>query len=450
MNNQQDFTTGSIPQKMSRFMVPILAALVLQAMYGAVDLMIVGRFGTTAGMSGVATGSNIMNLFTFCVAALTSALTIVMGQYLGEKRPQAIGRLLGAGICLFTTISIFGSIVMIVLARPLALLLQAPEEALAFTITYLRICGAGYIFIVFYNLISAIFRGLGDSTSPLIFVGIACVTNILGDLLFVAVFHMNTAGAAIATVLAQAVSVIISLVIIVHKPLPFTIRREDIGFNEELGKVLRIGLPLVLQELLTNISFLALNAFVNRLGLDASSGYGVAQKIQSFVMLIPSSIMQSMSTVVAQNVGAAKEERARNAMKFGVIAGGVIGILVFIVIFFRGDLVSGLFSSDPAVIARSFEYLRGFAPEAVVTAILFSYMGYFNGHSKSLFVMSQSLAQSFLIRLPLSYVMSIQPNATLTGIGLAAPCATTFGIILCFIYDRKKMHLVKTLGTDDV
>ena len=450
MNDKQDFTQGSIPAKMLNFMLPILAALILQAMYGAVDLLIVGRFGTTAGMSGVSTGSNIMNLFTFSVASFTTALTIVMGRYLGEGNAPRIGRLLGGGICFFLLISVVGSVVLLVLARPIAMLLQAPEEALDLTVTYMRICGAGFIFIVFYNLISAIFRGLGDSTSPLIFVGIACVVNIVGDLIFVAGFHMNTAGAAIATVMAQAVSVIISILIIRRKTLPFTIRKKDVCFNEEIPQVLRIGAPLVLQEVLTNVTFLALCAFVNRLGLDASSGYGVAQKIQSFIMLVPSSIMQSMASFVAQNVGAAKEERARSAFKLSIAFGAGIGIVIFVAIFFKGDVIAGLFTSDPAVIKRAFEFLRGFAPEAVVTAVLFSYMGYFNGHGKSFFVMSQSLAQSFLVRLPLSYIMSIQPNASLTGIGIAAPSATIFGILLCFIYDRKKMYLVKTTGRDDV
>ena len=450
MNDKQDFTQGSIPVKMINFMLPILAALILQAMYGAVDLLIVGRFGTTAGMSGVSTGSNIMSLFTFSVAACTTALTIVMGRYLGEGRSEKIGRLLGGGICFFATISIVGSIVIVLFARPIAILLQAPAEALELTIVYLRICGAGFIFIVFYNLISAIFRGLGDSTSPLIFVTIACVVNIIGDLVFVRGLGLNAAGAAIATVMAQAVSVIISIFIILRKTLPFTIHREDICFNEEIPGVLRIGLPLVLQEVLTNVTFLALCAFVNRLGLDASSGYGVAQKIQSFIMLVPSSIMQSMASFVAQNVGAGKEDRARTALKISISFGAGIGIFIFLAIFFKGDLISQIFTNDTAVIARSFEFLRGFAPEAVVTAVLFSYMGYFNGHGKSFFVMAQSLAQSFLVRLPLSYIMSIRPNASLTGIGIAAPSATIFGILLCFIYDRRKMYLVKATGSDKV
>lgn len=450
MTEAMDFTTGSIPKKLIRFMIPILGALILQAMYGAVDLFIVGRFGTTAGISGVSTGSSIMNMFTFTVAALTTALTVVMGQYIGMKREDKLGRLLGGAICFFALVAIVLGIILVILANPIARLMQAPKEALGLTTLYIRICGAGFIFIVFYNLISAVFRGMGDSVSPLLFVGIACVVNIVGDLILVAGLHMNTAGAAIATVGAQAVSVLLSLLIMKRRTFAFTIRRKDIGFHEEIPKFVKIGLPLSLQELLTNVTFLALCAFVNRIGLDASSGYGVAQKIQSIILLFPAAIMQSMASVVAQNVGAKLEERARNYLKTGIAMGLAIGLLVFVSVFFKGDLMAGIFTEDQAVIGRAFEFLQGFAPESIVTVILFAYMGYFNGHGKSMFVMTQSLLQSFLVRLPLAYIMSIRPNASLRGVGLSAPCATVLGIILCFLYDRRKMYLVKKTGSDDV
>ncbi|MBQ8596476.1 MAG: MATE family efflux transporter [Lachnospiraceae bacterium] len=442
MNDKQDFTTGSIPKKMIKFMFPILGALILQAMYSAVDLLIVGQFGTTAGISGVSTGSSIMNMVTFTACALTTGVTVLIGQYLGEKNHGRLGILIGNAICFFIILSLVLTIVLVVFARPLAILMQAPEEAVELTALYIRICGVGFIFIVFYNFISSIFRGLGDSNSPLIFVAIACVANIVGDLILVAGLHMNVAGAAIATVGAQAVSVILSLVIIRKKKLPFKLSRADIKLGPEVKKFFNVGAPLALQELLTNASFLALCAFINRLGLEASSGYGVAQRIQSFVLLIPSAIMQSMASFVAQNVGAGKEDRAKGAMKCGMAIGCSIGVVIAYLAFFHGDMLASVFTGDAPVIQKAFEYLRGFAPEAVVTCILFSYMGYFNGHSKSLFVMLQGLAQSFLIRLPMSYIMSIRPDASLTGIGLAAPTATVFGILLCtvyYFYMKKKM-----------
>ena len=432
--NKNDFTQGSIVSKLLKFMIPIFGALVLQAMYGAVDILVVGRFGTTAGISGVSTGSNIVNLVTFTITGLTMGVTVVMGQYMGEKKPEKAGRVVGGAICLFVVLSFILAVVMLAFARPFAVLMQAPEEALDLTVLYVRICGGGIFFIIAYNVISSIFRGIGDSNMPLVFVGIACGVNIIGDLLFVAGFGWNVAGAALATVMAQAVSVVLSLVIIRKRELPFTLKREDIRFHAEIKKFVQVGTPIAFQEILTQLSFLALCAFINRLGLDASSGYGVANKIVSFVMLVPGSLMQSMASFVAQNVGAGQEKRARKAMVTGMLIGCGVGVFITAFAFFRGDLLAAIFSNDTAVIARAAQYLKGFAPEAVVTAILFSFIGYYNGHSKTLFVMLQGLAQTFMVRLPMSYFMSIQPDASLTMIGLAAPCATVFGIVINLLY----------------
>lgn len=445
---ENDFTQGGILGKLLRFMIPVLGALILQAMYGAVDILVVGWFGTTAGISGVSTGSNIINLVTFTVTGLSMGITVLIGKYLGERREERVGKVIGGAICFFAVLSVFLAAGLLIFARPLAVLMQAPEEALDLTVTYVRICGGGIFFIVAYNIISSIFRGLGNSRLPLIFVAIACAVNIVGDLFFVAVLHMNVAGAALATVLAQAVSVVLSLVIIRREKLPFTMKKQDISFNREIGNFVRVGIPIAFQEILTQLSFLALCAFINRLGLEASSGYGVANKIVSFVMLIPSALMQSMSAFVAQNVGAGKEDRAKRVLGIGMGIGCVIGIFIAGFTFLRGDIPAAVFTSDPAVIERAAQYLRGFAPEAVVTCVLFSFIGYFNGHSQTLFVMIQGLAQTFLVRLPVSYFMSIQENASLTWIGIAAPSATVFGIVLnigFFWWYTRRMQKSKAL-----
>ncbi len=434
MNSNQNFTEGNILKKLSLFMLPILGALILQSMYGAVDLLIVGQFGSNAGMSAVSTGSNIVNLVVFTVSGLTMGITVLISRYLGEGKNKQIGNVLGGVIAFFASLSVIVSILLIVFAPTLASLLQAPKEAFDLTVLYVRICGGGILFVLAYNVISAIFRGIGDSTSPLLFVAIACVVNIIADFVLVAIFKMDVAGAAIATILAQAVSVILSIFIIKKKQLPFEFSLKNIGFNSEVVKFIKLGAPICLQEFLTNISFLALCSFVNSLGLDASSGYGVAQKIVSFILLIPGSLMQSMSSFVAQNVGARKEKRALKAMWTGIAIGASIGVFICILTIFKGDMISSIFTSDEAVIVQSNNYLKGFALEAIVTSFLFSYMGYFNGHGKTMFVMLQGLAQSFLVRLPMAYIMSIQPNANLTMIGLSAPAATIFGIILCTIY----------------
>lgn len=434
MDEKFDFTQGSILSKMIKFMVPVFGALVLQAMYGAVDMWVVGRFGTTAGISAVSTGSSIINLVTFTICGLSMGITVLIGRYIGEGKNDRIGKIIGGVIYFFAILSVILTIIMLVFADQLAVLMQAPKGAEGLTALYVRICGGGIVFIIAYNVISSIFRGMGNSRLPLLFVAIACGVNIAGDLLFVAVFHMNVAGAALATILAQAVSVILSLIIIKKQKLPFDFNKTDICFSEEVKRFLTLGAPIALQELLTNASFLALCAFVNKLEMDASAGYGIAQKIVSFVMLVPSALMQSMASVVAQNVGAGKEKRARKSMLYGMAVGTAVGVIICLVSFFFGDILAGLFTKDKAVIVRAAEYLKGFSPEAIVTCILFSFIGYYNGHEKTVFVMAQGLAQTCLVRLPMSYYMSIRENASLTEIGLAAPTATIFGITICSIY----------------
>ena len=438
-----DFTQGSIFKKLVAFMIPVLGALILQAAYGAVDLLVVGRFGTTAGLSAVSTGSQVLNLVTFVITQFAMGITVLIARYIGEKKQKHIGALIGGSTVLFTVISVVLFVVMVLFATPISSLMQAPREALNLTSMYVRICGGGIFFIVAYNVLSAIFRGLGDSKSPLLFVAVACLINVVGDLVLVAGFHLDAAGAAMATVLAQACSVLFALGLLKKRKLPFEIQKHDFKITPHCIRAMKIGVPLALQECLTQISFLALCAFINRLGLEASSGYGVACKIVNFAMLVPSSLMQSMASFVAQNVGANNEKRAEHSMFTGMGIGLFIGVIVFCLVMFKGDMLTGIFTTEQDVINQGYAYLKGFALETIVTAVLFSMIGYFNGHDKTVWVMVQGLVQTLLVRLPLSYYMSIQPNASLTKIGLAAPIATITGIILnvCyFIYLNKKMN----------
>lgn len=405
--SKSDFTQGSIIKKLTAFMLPILGALILQAAYGAVDLLVVGRFGTTSGLSAVSTGSNVLNLAAFVVTQFSMGTTILIARFIGEKRQEDIGPLVGGSCVVFAVISVVLFVVMVGFARPISILMQAPDEAVELTSAYVRICGAGIFFIVAYNVLAAIFRGLGDSRSPLIFVAVACAVNVICDLVLVAGLHMDAAGAALATVFAQLISVIFALFLLAKraskKELQFEISKSNFKINSQCRRALKIEFPLALQECLTQISFLALCAFVNRLGLEASSGYGVASKIVSFVMLIPSALMQSIASFVSQNVGAGNETRAKKSMLTGVGIGISIGCVVFLLVLLKGDILTG---------------------------ILFSMIGYFNGHDKTLWVMIQGLVQTLLVRLPLAYVMSIEPNASLTYIGLAAPISSLVGIIL--------------------
>lgn len=446
-----DFTQGGIAGKLIRFMIPVLGALILQAMYGAVDLLVVGQFGTNAGISAVSTGSNIVNLITFVISSLTMGVTVLISRYLGERSEQRIGNVIGGAICFFAAFAVFIMVIMLGLAPQFAGWMHAPEEAYALTVDYIRVCGGGIAFVIAYNVISGIFRGLGNSRLPLIFVLIACIVNVIGDLVFVAGFHMDVVGAALATILAQAVSVVLSLFIIRRQKLPFTVSRKQIRFNPEIVVFLKLGAPLALQELLTNLSFLILCAIINNMGLEASSGYGIAQKIVTFVMLVPSALMQSMSAFVAQNVGAGKEKRARSATFIGMAIGMAIGVFIFLMAWFKGEIPAALFTSNPVYIARAAEYLRGFSPEAVLTCVVFSFIGYFNGHSKPIPVMLQGITASFLVRVPLSYLFSLKEGATLVDIGIAVPLASVYGIVfftICYLITIRRMEKQQIEGGD--
>ena len=418
-------------QPLLLFAVPVLLALFLQAMYGAVDLLIVGKFASSADVSAVSTGSQIMTTLTNLVSSFAMGTTILLGQQIGSGKKEEGGRTVGTAILLFAGIAVIMSVILVVFAPQVSSLMNAPEEAFQKTVNYIRICG-GMLVIVAYNLIGCIFRGLGDSRTPLITVAIACVFNVAGDLLLCAVFGMGTAGVAIATVFAQIVSVIVSFILIGKKDLPFTIKKENIRIHKTyLRKMTAFGAPIALQDLLVSISFLIILAIVNDMGVIASAGVGVAEKVCAFIMLISSAFMQSMSAFVAQNYGAGRLTRARKALHYGIAVSFTVGIVMFAITFFHGDILAGIFSSDPEVIAAAADYLKAYAIDCLFTAIFFCYTGFYNGIGRTRFVMIQGILGAFCVRVPVSYIMSIQPNTSLFHIGLATPISSILQLILC-------------------
>ncbi len=450
MHKTGSFTEGGILSSLIRFALPVLLALFLQAMYGAVDLLVVGKFGEATDISAVSTGSQIMHTVTVIITGLTMGVTVLIGQKIGEKEYREAGRAVGSGICLFGAVALGLTVLMLALATPMSVLMHAPEEALSKTALYVQICSAGMIFIVAYNVLGGIFRGIGDSRMPLITVAIACALNIAGDLILVAVFHMGVAGAALATVSAQGVSVILSFLIIRKRQLPFAIKKKDVRFNGKcIRRILFLGIPIALQDLLVSISFLVILAIVNSLGVIASAGVGVAEKLCAFIMLVSSAYMQSMSAFVAQNIGASREDRARKALLYGVISSVGVGLLMAYLSFFHGDGMALIFASDGEVISAAAEYLKAYAIDCMLTAFLFCFVGYFNGCGKTFFVMVQGIAGAFCVRIPVSYIMSHAAGGSLFYIGLATPASTVVQILLCIGYffylarSRKKALLKK-------
>lgn len=370
MERNTTFTEGKILQPLILFAMPVLFALFLQAMYGAVDLLVVGKFASSADVSAVSTGSQIMMTLTNLISCFAMGTTVLLGQLIGCGKKEEGGKAVGTAMVMFAGIALVMTVLLVCFAPQISSIMHAPKEAFDKTAAYVRICGCGMIVIVAYNLIGCIFRGIGDSKMPLFTVAIACVCNIAGDLVLCAGFHMGTTGAACATVFAQVVSVVVSFGFIRKKQLPFVFKKENVRIHKDLlKKMADLGAPIALQDLLVSISFLIILAIVNSMGVTASAGVGVAEKVCAFIMLISFAFMQSMSAFVAQNYGAGRMDRAKKAL--------------------------------------------------------------YNGIGQTKFVMLQGIAGAFGVRVPVSYLMSLRPDTSLFKIGLATPMSSVVQLLLC-------------------
>lgn len=435
MDHKKSFTSGGVLGALIKFAIPVLTAMLLQSLYGAVDLLVVGQFAETIDVSGVATGSLLMQTVTMIITGLSMGVTIYVGQKIGEKNEEEAGKAIGAGIVLFIIIGMILSVLLVIFTKTLASILHAPREAYIQTCEYIMVCGAGTLFIGLYNLLGAIFRGIGDSKTPLFTVGVACAVNILGDMLFVAVFGLGAMGAALATVIAQAISVVVSVLIIVKKPLPFVFYRDYICLNRHLiWQELRLGTPIALQEFLVGISFMVIQTIVNAMNVTASAGVGVAEKVCAFIMLVPSAFSQAMSAFVAQNIGAGYKDRALKALKCGVLTSLAVAVFIGSFTFLKGDLLANIFTRDTEVIRQAFLYLRAYAIDTFITAILFCFIGYYNGCGNTLFVMIQGIVGAFCVRIPVACLMSNLANTNLFLIGSATPISSVVQVVLCVIF----------------
>ena len=378
--------------------------------------------------------------------------TILLGQQIGKGQARKGGETIGACIVLFACIGIVLTVFCVSGAGAIAGIMHAPPEAFALTTAYVRICGAGMLVIIAYNLIGSIFRGIGDSVTPLVTVAIACVFNIAGDLLLVAVFHMGTVGAAIATVGAQGLSVVISLFLMKKRMeqgrMPFTLERSHIRFQGEImGRITRLGLPIAAQDLMVSVSFLIIQAIVNGLGVIPSAGVGVAEKVCAFIMLVPLAFMQSMSAFVAQNAGARRFDRAEKALRYGILMSLAVGTVMFYFSFFHGTSLALLFAKDMDVAAAGADYLKAYAIDCLLTPIFFCFIGFYNGIGMTRFVMLQGIVSAFCVRVPVSYIMSRRVPVSLFHIGLATPCSSTLQIIMgliCLAWVKKRWKEGKT------
>ncbi len=431
------FTTGPILSRIVAFAVPTFLAMALQMLYGTVDVLVVGNFGSTAGVSAVSTGSQILSLATFLISGFTTASTVLIGQYLGAGDDRNVSRVIGGSIPVFGVISALFAVIMVFLYPDLLTALNIPAEAVEQAKIYTLICSCGIPLIVGYNAVCAILRGMGDSKSPLVFVTVACCVNIVGDLLLTGWLDMGAAGVAIATVVAQGTSFALSLLYLMKKGIGVPFHKSDIRFDAKLTrKLFQLGVPLAVQSIMINLSFLFITAIINAMGVTASAAMGVGDKITGFAFLPQSAFSQAVQVFTAQNMGANKPERALKGMWYSAGVTSVWGLCFFGICNLWPALLPSLFSSDPAVIQMTGLYVSAYSFDTVLTCLIFCMNGLLAGCGSAGFSMAANLLGSFAVRIPATFILSRLPETNLFLIGLAAPVASVAQIIITLIYFR--------------
>lgn len=431
---ENSLTKGPVAPALLKFMVPILLALALQSAYGFVDLWVVTNFSSVGDISGVTIGSQINQVLINSCAGLAMGTTILLGLYIGSGQRDKASRTIGTSIILFIIISLIVTFGLVFGADTLIALTQTPDEALSAAKEYIVISGIGATFIIFYNLLGSIFRGIGDSKTPLIAVGIACVINTILDLILVAAMDMGAAGAALATTISQGISIVICVAIIRKRELPFEFKKQYLKLEGFYGKeVLRLGFPMALQSILSTGSFLVITSIINGFGVYASSAVGIVNKITAFIMLISSSFMHTLSAFVAQNRGAGQMERSKRGMFIALGLSTLFSLIIGYVTWFHGEIFVGIFTTEAELMVKSVEFLRAYTLEGIAVSVYFCLIGYFNGCGKTAFSSIQGTAIAVFVRLPLTFLFA-QYSDNLTIVGLSIPIATTLQIVVCTFY----------------
>ncbi len=430
-----DLTKGNIGSTLLRFALPFLFASLLQALYGAADLFVVGQFADSAAVSAVAIGSQVMQTITGIILGISMGGTVLISRRIGEKNNEGTAIAIGSLSILFIMIAIVLTLLMIFATDSAITLMHTPEESVEYTRQYIMICATGIPFIIGYNAVSGIFRGIGDSKTPVYFVLIACIINIVVDVVLVAVFELGAAGAAIATVLAQAISFIVSLIYMIKKGFTFEINRKHFKLDKEAVKqIVIVGFPLALQDALVNVSFLMITAVINTLGLVASAAVGVVEKIIVFAMLPPTAFGSAVSAATAQNIGAGKTERAKKMLLYGIAYSLIFGIIATTYCQIWPETLTAIFSNDSDVIIVAGQYLKSFSIDCIMVSFIFCFNGYFSGNGKSVLSLIHSLIATFGFRIPLTYLISKMADITLYELGWAAPLSSLVSLLICFGY----------------
>ena len=441
---QHNLAKGDLFHNMILFSLPYLLSYFLQTLYGLADLLIAGRFNGADVISAVSIGSQVMHMVTVMIVGLAMGTTVMIGRFVGAEDDDGIRRAIGNTVSLFTMIAAAATLALLGLTQPIVHLLSTPPEAVPGALAYLHICFAGIPFIVAYNILSSIFRGMGDSRSPMLFIAVACALNILLDLLFMGPMQLGAAGAALATVVAQAASVAFALVGIRKTKTFHKHARTDRSAWWDpamLHQILSIGLPIACQDGFIQISFLIITVIANRRGVDISAAVGIVEKTISFLFLVPSSMLSTVSTIAAQSIGAGDPARARQTLSYGVGIASGIGLVFAILFQFISAPFFTLFTKDPVVQALAVQYMCTYVFDCVVAGIHFPFSGFFSASGLSILSFIHNLCSVILVRIPGAWLATKLFPDSLYAMGLAAPAGSLLSALICigfYIALRKK------------
>lgn len=443
---EKNLTNGSVLKNIAYFSLPYLLSYFLQTLYGLADLFIIGQFEGVASTTAVSIGSQVMHMLTVMIVGLAMGSTVCIGQAVGAGDKKHASAAIGNTVTLFMLLSVVITALFLALVRPIVSVMSTPAEAADGTRAYLTICFIGIPFITAYNIISSIFRGLGDSKSPMIFIAVACAANIALDYIFIGAMGLGPAGAALGTTLSQAISVVFSLVVILRRKSGISLERRDLHPQRDtMGRLLRIGVPVAAQDGLIQIAFIVITVIANRRGLDAAAAVGIVEKIISFVFLVPSSMLSTVSALCAQNIGAGKQARAEQTLRYAVIIAVSFGIIIALLTQFISEQAVGLFTPDVIVITLGGQYLRGYIWDALFAGIHFCFSGYFCACGRSEISFIHNISAIALVRIPGVYLTSKLFPDTLLPMGLATAAGSLLSVIICVItFALLKKHSVKS------
>ncbi len=452
MAEQKDLTKGNLLPTLLMFALPFIGANFLQALYGAADLIIVGKFCDNSVVSAVATGSLFLQTLIFFITGLTVSTTVLIGKAFGAKKYDDIIKIINTMTICFIFAAIVLSSMIILFDNQLLKALQTPKDAFNSALDYIFVCAVGLIFVFAYNAISAILRGLGNSIAPMFFVSISCIINILADILLVGKYNMGAQGAAVATVISQAVSVIIGIIYIRKGNFVFEFKFRKIKFDIDTAKeIFKIGLPLSLQDTLIPLSFLFIFSIANSMGVAASAAYGSVVRLNAFMMLPAGSFAMALTALTAQNLGAGNVNRTIKALKLSILFSFCFGLIFFIWQQMAPQSAIAIFSTDKEVLNAGSQYLKSFSFDYLLVPFVFCLNGFFFGCGRTIFAASNSIFSAFAIRIPIAFLLCASiPNATLFELGIAPPCASVLTVIagfsyLIYLYKTNSFILKKTL-----